>query len=84
MATSGDPRQSFQLGVGCTYTKGPDGTYFIVTTLTTGALSQTFGIPLDQAEAFLDGYRNNFKDVVRAAKREQMGLIVANGSDVHN
>lgn len=81
-----NPQPSFQLGFGVTYGKGPDGNYYIITNVTVGTVSQSFGVPLDQAEAFIDGYRNNFRDVVRAAKREQMGLIVADGSPngLHN
>lgn len=84
MAGNGNSAASFQLGVGFAYLQGQDGNWYVSVTYSMGSLSQTVGIPLDQADEFIEGFAKQFNDVKRQAKRARMGLIVATGNgNVH-
>lgn len=69
-------RAGTQLGLGMTYGKAPDGSYFVSVTFQTGMCSFTFGVPIDQADMFIEQFAKNFKEVARVARREERGLIV--------
>lgn len=73
------PRQA--MGFACQ--PGPDGTWWVVITHQAGAMSFTWGIPLDGADTTADDIANAIKETAKQGRRDRSGLVIANATGVN-
>ena len=74
-----NPRDLTQT-VGMAATKDAQGNWWVAVTHSVGALSITYGIPLDAADETADAYAANLKSLAAEARRERSGLTVVKGN----
>lgn len=63
--------------MGFSRVRADDGSYWIMITHQAGAMSFTWGVPLDGADELADGIAANIKQLAAESRRERSGLIVA-------